>query len=320
MFTKKTTVLIVVVAVIAIAGWYYWDLNKIETIKISFADAENLKFLLKVLEDKGIAENHRLKLDVVFSPPAEAERRIIERLDGVEVGTINPITIALVNRTKNIKLRGFVSTYQTNQALVVRSASPFYQLEDLRGKKIAMHPKGSASFTMHAMGMKTLGLDLERDFKLVFGSFQQNEERLAKGEADAVFLNAVATARFLASGNYREIVNLSGKWTEIVGSPVIPFVDLAAHEDWVSQNPRKVKRLKEAILNAAVFIRKNPSLIEEYKNILGVERPEEISLMEERLPAIYPLAWLPEAHNALLKKAFELNFIPELPKENIFVD
>lgn len=318
MVTK--TVILIVIIVVAAAGWYYLDLNKIETVKISFADAENLKFLLAVLQDKGIAEKHGLKLNVAFSPPFEAERRLIERADGVEVGTINPLTIALVNHAKNIKLRGFASTYQTNQALVVKAASQFYKFEDLKGKKIAMHPKGSASFTMHAMGMKTVGLDLEGDFKLVFGSFQQNEERLSKGEVDAAFLNAVATARFLATGNYREIVNLSEKWTEIVGSPVVPFVDLAAHEDWVLQNSRKVKRLRDAVSEAAVLIRKNPNLIEEYKEVLGLMRQEEINLMKERLPAIYPLTWLPKAHNALLKKAFELNFIQELPKENIFVE
>lgn len=318
MFAK--IIILVIAIAVASAGWYWWDSNKVETVKVSFADAENLKFLLAVLQDKGLAEKHKLKLDVVFSPPAEAERKLIERAEGIEAATINPVTIALVNHAKNIKLRAFVSTYQTNQALVVKSTSPFYKLEDLKGMRIAMHPKGSASFTMHAMGMKTIGLDLERDFKLVFGSFPQNERRLAGGEVDAAFLNAVATARFLATGNYREVVNLSKGWGGITGSSIVPFVDLAAHEDWISQNRKKVKRLREAILEAAIFIRKNPDLIEEYKGILGLERPEEINLMKERLPAIYPLAWLPEAHNALVKKAFELRLIPELPKENIFIE
>ncbi|QQG42676.1 MAG: ABC transporter substrate-binding protein [Candidatus Giovannonibacteria bacterium] len=318
MFTKIIILAIVVAA--AFAGWYWWDLNNVETVKISFADAENLKFLLAVLQDKGIAEKHGLKLDVLFSPPSEAERRLIEKVDGVEVGTINPLSIAITNQAKNIKLRAFVSTYQTNQALVVKAASPYYKFEDLKGARVAMHPKGSASYTMHAVGMKTLGLDLERDFKLVFGSFPQNEQRLANGEVEAAFLNAVATARFLATGNYREVVNLSREWGGITSSAVIPFVDLAAHADWISQNPNKVKRLREAVLEAAIFIRKNTQLIEEYKGILGLERPEEINLMKERLPAIYPLAWLPEEHNALVKKAFELNLIPEPPKENIFVE
>ncbi|KKT56962.1 MAG: hypothetical protein UW81_C0012G0002 [Candidatus Giovannonibacteria bacterium GW2011_GWC2_44_9] len=318
MLTKIIVLIIIIIA--ALAGWYYWDSNKTETIKLSLADAENLKFLLAVLQDKGIAEKHGLKLDVAFSPPFEAERRLIERVDGVEVGSINPLSIVIANQTKNTKLRAFASTYQTNQALVVKATSPFYKFEDLRDVKVAMHPKGSASYTMHALGMKTLGLDLERDFKLVFGSFPQNEQRLTNGEVEAAFLNAVATARFLATGNYREIVNLGEQWGNITGSSIIPFVDLAAHADWISQNPKKVERLREAVLDAAIFIRKNPQLIEEYKEILGATRPEEINLMKERLPAIFPLAWLPEAHNALLKKAFELNLIPALPKENIFVE
>src|SRR3989344_1052666 len=318
MFAKIIILVIVVAAVFA--GWYWWDLNNIETVKISFADAENLKFLLAVLQDKGIAAKHGLKLGVLFSPPSEAERRLIEKIDGVEVGTINPLSIAITNQAKNVKLRAFVSTYQTNQALVVKAASPYYKFEDLKGARIAMHPKGSASYTMHAVGMKTLGLDLERDFRLVFGSFPQNEQRLSGGEVEAAFLNAVATARFLATGNYREVVNLSREWGGITGSAVIPFVDLAAHAYWISQNPNKVKRLREAVLEAAIFIRKNPQLIEEYKGILGLERPEEINLMKERLPAIYPLAWLPEEHNALVKRAFELNLIPEPPKENIFIE
>src|SRR3989338_1508281 len=186
MLTKIIVLIIIIIA--ALAGWYYWDSNKTETIKLSLADAENLKFLLAVLQDKGIAEKHGLKLDVAFSPPFEAERRLIERVDGVEVGSINPLSIVIANQTKNTKLRAFASTYQTNQALVVKAKSTFYRFEDLKGARIAMHPKGSASYTMHALGMKTLGLDLDRDFKLVFGSFPQNEERLAKGEVDAAFL------------------------------------------------------------------------------------------------------------------------------------
>ena len=308
------------VAVVALAGFYYFSANKIETVKMSFADAENLKFLLAVLQDKGIAEKHGLKLDVAFAPPFEAERRLIEKVDGVEVGSINPLSIVIANQTKNTKLRAFASTYQTNQALVVRAKSTFYRFEDLKGARIAMHPKGSASYTMHALGMKTLGLDLDRDFKLVFGSFPQNEERLAKGEVEAAFLNVVATARFLATGNYREIINLSDEWGSMTGSSVIPFVDLAAHADWISQNPKNVERLREAISDAAIFIRKNPQLIAEYKQILGLQRPEEINLMKERLPAIFPLTWLPEAHDALVKKAFELKLIQEFPRENIFIE
>ena len=314
---------IVILAVLVGGGAYYYfyylPANRVETIKISSANAENMKFLLAVTQDKGFADNNRIKLEVVFSDPGEAERKLISRAEGIEVGTINPIAMSSTNQAQNIKLRAFASVYNTDQTIMVKAASPFYKVEDLIGAKLAIHPKGSASYTAYAVGMKVAGLDLERDFKLIFGSFAQNAQRLADGEVDGSFLNAVATARLLATGNYREIVNLDEKWSKVVGSPM-PFVDLAAHEDWVLQNPKKVQRLRKAILEAVAFIRQNPGLIGEYKGLLGIQSASEVKLAEERLPAIYPAQWNTAIHDALLRRAFELGLLKELPPEKLFID
>ncbi|MBI2020961.1 PhnD/SsuA/transferrin family substrate-binding protein, partial [Candidatus Giovannonibacteria bacterium] len=246
---KKIIILLLIIAAVA-AGYFYWlDINKIETIKISSANAENMKLLFAVMQDKGMTDKNKIKLDVVYSDPAEAERKMVDRSNGVEVSVFNPIALAATNQQKRINLRAFVGVHNSYHAILVKKDSTYKKLEDLKGAKIAIRPKVSAAYSAFSVGMQTAGLNLEKDFKLTFGSIPQNVASLKNGEVDATFLNIFETSKLLAAGQYREINDLDQKWFDEMKFPM-PFVDFAAHEDWIKENPKKVKRLKMTTLEA----------------------------------------------------------------------
>jgi len=90
---------------------------------------------------------------------------------------------------------------------IVRGDSSFRSPRDLVGKRIATQGESSETFLQARMASLTHGLDLKRDFQIVFGPLAANVALFERGDVDAVIgLEPTATrlvgrgARQIASG------------------------------------------------------------------------------------------------------------------------
>lgn len=310
------------VVLIAVLGWFgyvaYQDANKVEVIRFSGVDVSSVSFIFKLMNDKGIAAKHKIQVDIVNSSPAEAERKIVERVDGVEAGVFNPLSMIQANQAKKVHLQAFAPFYNTYHTILVRSDSSYKTIEDLKGARFAIRPKASAAYNALASAMKANGLDLNNDFKLVFTDIPGSAKALTGGEVDATSLNIELTARLVASGQFRILVDLNEKWQTFAGAEM-PFINIAAHADWIAQNPRKVQRLRNAILETAKYIRNNTQIINEYKDYLKYTTEIEEKILKEKMPYLYPIVWDIPANKLFIQKAAELGLL-KLPSEELFVE
>ena len=317
MTKKYTSIILIIVAAVA-GAYFYRSATRIETVTVSGAEAANFKFLFSVIKDKEFDKKNNLNLEFVWSNPGEVERKLAAKEEGVEVGPYNPISLVETNLKGEQQLRSFAPLLYTYYHFIVKADSRFHTLEDLRGAKIATRPKLSAAYKSLAMALKLAGMDLENDFKLTFGSIPENVKALTTGEADATLMSPPESVGFLVTGKYRQIAELENIWEKAAGAPM-PLVSLTAHKSWIEQNPRKVKRLRKTILDAATFIRENPQVVEEYKDLLNIQTDETLKLMKESLPLSYPASWNDEAHQFAITKAMEFGIIKSIPHEDIFI-
>lgn len=286
--------------------------EKVRTVKIVTIDAADINFLFAVVQDKGFAAKNNLRFEFVYAQPGDAERILSEGEGGVEVGFTHPLTLVEIN-SGGKELRSFAPFLYNYFYFVVKKDSLFKNLEDLKGAKIAIRHKQSAAYKALNIAMKTAGFDLEGDFKLLYGSIPENIAALKTGEVDAALLTPSISVGFTVSGQYRTILNLEEKWEEIAGSPM-QFVNLTAHRDWIENNSDLTQRLRKTILEATNFIRNNPEIIVEYKELLGAKTDEELILMKELLPLVYPVSWETESSRFVVKKAIELGLISDIPE------
>src|SRR3989338_151574 len=316
--TKKYKLIILIIVAAVVGVYFYRSATRIETVRVSGAEAANFKFLFSVIKDKKFDKKNNLNLEFVWSNPGEVERKLVAKEEGVEVGPYNPISLAETNLKGEQQLRSFAPILYTYYHFIVKADSPFHTLEDLRGAKIATRPKLSAAYKSLAIALKIAGMDLENDFKLTFGSIPENVKALTTGEADATLMSPPESVGLLVTGKYRQIAELENIWEKAAGGPM-PLVSLTAHKSWIEQNPRKVKRLRKTILDAATFIRENPQVVEEYKDLLNIQTDATLKLMKESLPLSYPASWNDEAHHFAITKAMEFGIIKSIPHEDIFI-
>ncbi len=316
--TKKYKLIILIIVAAVVGVYFYRSATRIETVRVSGAEAANFKFLFSVIKDKKFDKKNNLNLEFVWSNPGEVERKLVAKEEGVEVGPYNPISLAETNLKGEQQLRSFAPLLYTYYHFIVKADSPFHTLEDLRGAKIATRPKLSAAYKSLAIALKIAGMDLENDFKLTFGSIPENVKALTTGEADATLMSPPESVGLLVTGKYRQIAELENIWEKAAGASM-PLVSLTAHKSWIEQNPRKVKRLRKTILDAATFIRENPQVVEEYKDLLNIQTDATLKLMKESLPLSYPASWNDEAHHFAITKAMEFGIIKSIPHEDIFI-
>lgn len=293
--------------------------QKVEPVKMSMATATSVNFLFSLIKDKGIDKKHYIDLSVVYSDPGESERKLAEKLEGVEIANYSPISLIETNASKNLNIQSFAPILNNSFYFLVKKDSRFQNISDLKGAKISLRPKASAAYKATAVAMKIAGFDLEKDFKLSFGSLPQSIAQLEGGDTDATVLPALDTALLLATGKYRTVYDLGKKWEEVMGSPM-PFVSISAHSDWIAANPQKVQNIRAMMIEANEYINNNPQVFQEYATVIGIKTPEAAALVAQYAPALYPTKWLPLLHWSTVQKAVELKILPSLPGQSPFIN
>jgi len=318
---QKKILLAAILVILSGAVWYYYDIMQENsaptTVVVSSVSVPDLDFLFAVMKDKGFAKNNNIELRLVLSNPGEAERKLAYREAGIDVAVFNPIALVRANEAKNIQLRAFAPLFDTFHSILVKKDSAYQTLADLKGKKLAIRPQESAAYNATAIAMRVAGLDIQKDFRITFTDIPGSIGLLNTGDVDATLVPTSATVNLLASGKFRSIEKLDENWHSIANAQM-PFIDFAAHKDWLEANKKVAYRFRKMFLESAEYIRDNPDVINEYKDMLGIKNDEGLRLMKERLPLLYPTSWNDSAHTILLQKAADLKFIKSVPGEYYF--
>jgi NitT/TauT family transport system substrate-binding protein len=176
---------------------------------------------------------------------------------------------------------------------LVRGNSGYQKPADLVGKRIATQSETSEQFKQTRIAATSLGLDLKRDFEIIFGPATANYALFQRGDVDAVIIPEPTASRLVAGGA-REIAHIGRLLQDALGSnaPTV-LVGLAARRPWVESNPETARQIARTFFAANALVHGDPQIIARSHAELGVPASETgtIELLPQRLVDAYSLTW-----------------------------
>lgn len=157
---------------------------------------------------------------------------------------------ALTAAMRGAPLKAVFFTYNTSTLqLVVRPE--IKRPDDLRGKVIAISSLGGSQDQATRLMLKKLGLDSDRDVKLLaIGDSKVRVIGMGTGQIAGSANNLDITAELVRNG-YRIIANS----TEVYP---VPFSGMAAHDQFLKKNPELAKKWLRAHVRALLLMRQSP--------------------------------------------------------------
>lgn len=322
--SKKLFTFLLVVA--AGAGIYYFIANRRTPpptpIEIGVIGTGPEGIIYQLAKDRGIDRVHGLDLTLRKSDsPPDISRQLEQR--EIPAGMFAPITAAqLALSGKDIRI--FVPFFRVNIAALVRSDSPYRTLEDLKGKRIAIFSKRTNTFSDVAIILRSLGIDLESDFRLVFStSIPDMLDAVRRGEVDGMFqvVNVGPIIHSLVAGEIRIVSRLNDVWKAKTGFDM-PFSGLAAYEDWITANQSTAKRLADVYYEASRYLLDYPDAVRQYRDMIGLQTEADVEFLKGEHARVLYREFdqnLEDALTRLLKGAFETGILPALPEQSIIV-
>ncbi|NSZ20053.1 ABC transporter substrate-binding protein [Agrobacterium vitis] len=164
--------------------------------------------------DTDYAAKYDLKVNKIKSSTGiEANEALLTgAVDVAEVG-ITPF-VTLLSRTSDVVAIGVVSSGGGMYRTVVKNASPYQSMDDLKGKKIAIK-LGSGNYSAFLIYIASRGWK-ESDFQLVNTGDQEAIAALTAGSVDAVIYWEPIVSILISKGIARPIFSFKG----IVENPV----------------------------------------------------------------------------------------------------
>jgi ABC-type nitrate/sulfonate/bicarbonate transport system substrate-binding protein len=240
----------------------------------------------------------------------------IQRLLGIQalsVGLITPES-ALRANVSGVPIR-LIQPYQTSHMFVlVRKDAPYKNVDDLKGKAIALTPEVTTLYNLFDFMMRKRGVTIEKNFQLKKLAAPAIIAVLEKGEVEAGLLWEAHVSRLLNSGKYRTIMGFRDELSKVLNAKVLPVIWLGALEPWVKSNPENVAKLRAAWTETYRGVQQDEAHFRKYaKQFFGLEKPEDLTSAWDRtkiflLPAEFkwPDAATLKAEKAWLQQGVEL--------------
>jgi ABC-type nitrate/sulfonate/bicarbonate transport system substrate-binding protein len=157
---------------------------------------------------------------------------------------------AMTAAIKGAPLKAIFFTYNTS-ILQFTVRPEIQKAEDLKGKVIAIASPGGSQDQATRLILKKLGLDPERDVKLLaMGNARARVIGMDTGQIAGSANNLDIAAELVRKG-YRILANSAEVYP-------VPFSGFAVNDQLLRKNPEVVKRWLRAHVRSLLFIRQNP--------------------------------------------------------------
>jgi len=197
-----------------------------------------------------------------LSIPALIQATTTKQYDAIQADVINvqrsadrglPLVVLSTANRYNAKGEG--------HNIWVRKDSPYQNMEDLKGKKIAVPSLGSSGFNLlrfateerHNVNMNPLG----GDFVFVEMPVPQIEAALAAGQVDAATTILSQNYRVAQSGDYRPVATPALDMYELWGLRMIPSINVSYPEK-IQERPEAMKELARMMKDSADYLQAHP--------------------------------------------------------------
>lgn len=235
-----------------------------------------------------------LKLPVqwVGGDPGQSQVQLLA--GAIDIGFFGPIGAAETDlRGKEVVI--FAPGLINHGSWIVKGNSSFKAPYDLKGRRIATQPETTETYRQARLAAGLVGLDLRRDFQIIFGPPTANLALFERGDVDAVITIEPISTRLIADGA-REIARVRDQWRQGTNDARPLFLGgQGATRAWYEQNRQTAHELEKLYIEANKQIQARPQILGDLHQLLGVPAGSQaaIDLLIKRLPEIYGTEWSP---------------------------
>lgn len=249
-----------------------------------------------VVKQEGFDKAHGIDLNVVGTSIADLSLILAER--EVDTGIVPVQFPSNIRATEDLEISAFGTPALNYNGLCTSQENTFDSWHDLVGQRVGILPPPTVAYFHVQMVLAQMGYDLEEDFDVRTGGLSAVHSFDMQGDVDAHVNAPPPQFSEMVAGNIREITWIPNLMEEEFGF-VLPFLCLAAYDDWIEEDRERARNVQAAILDATNFLHDRiDTAMERYSDAdtepaggFGFESDDERDLALERLPASYPTAW-----------------------------
>ena len=274
-------------------------------------------FLPPVIEAQGFDEAHGL--DITFEERTPDAYAVQFNSGEFEIGgSAALLTVGLA------EARGVEATYLFNVfdfwGAVVTTRDDIQSLADLAGQDLAA-ATGTTNYQMFRWLAAQQGVDLSDVTAINTAPPGLVGYAMADRAAAVQLWEPAFTSLSAQNPNIRSLdLNITGAWEAFAGSANFPYLGVAAHTDWVAENPDAVAALFAAYSDAAAWILANP---EEAATIIARGGTDEVqqnyvTLIQQNERLGLNVAWASDMATeiqSVYEIGVDLEYLPQMPTD-----
>ena len=290
----------------------------LQTVAMATSASGQTGYIAALIEAKGIAAEHGLKIDNMRMDFTEAANAL--RLGRAVASMMQPSTaVNLIKSGTNIRL--ITPQVWSGNSWVVRKDSPYKTFADLKGKKIGNFARVTGAYFFSAVIAKEKKLDIEKDFQLIPAETGALIALLERGEVEAINMFEPHTTRLVLSGKYRVLLDFDQDLAQIFGAPPLKST-IGMLKETVEKQPALLKALRGAYADGIKLIKSGKD--EDFfkasaKEFFNLSTAEEIAAGIGKNRKNYADLWGPsffESQNKILRIGISLGLLPNVGNLN----
>ncbi|MEU6608649.1 ABC transporter substrate-binding protein [Streptomyces shenzhenensis] len=259
---------------------------------------------------------------VAGTGPGDVQNKLLS--GALDVASMGPIGAA-VSLAAGADVLIFSASLVNHVRWLVPENSPYRNVKDLRGKKVATPPKNSDAYRSAQLSAAVNDVDFEKDYQVHPGAVLAGLSLFERGDVDAILTIEPNATRLVAKGA-RQLATVTDLWQQGTGSnSELVLNGQGAKRSWVEKNRRTATALADLRLKAHEYIHDRPQILADLHESYGIPASEKkaIALLPERLAGIYPLEWGHASFTSMsdqLKVAAKTGLIKAVPDRTVYRD
>lgn len=251
------------------------DLRAAETIRIGYTNAQGAKIPVFIAKEQRIFDKYGLDVRLMrVSPGRLAVPKLVAGEIHFFLGNSQPIVEAIATGKKPLAIIASLG----KERFAIYTKPSITTVEDLKGKRFGVSTPGASQDRIAARALKKLGLDPQKDVRIVATRLNTSFERLqslTRGEIDAVSATAEDILQLgqTESAKVRKLIELS----EL--DITVSAADIAAARAYLSAQRGTVRRFLQALEEALDVARRRPDVVAAaYEKYAGVSDSRALDL------------------------------------------
>jgi ABC-type nitrate/sulfonate/bicarbonate transport system substrate-binding protein len=307
--------------VVALGSFAPLQAQSLQTVNIATAAAGQSGYIAALIDAKGIAAKHGLKINNLMMDFTEAANAV--KLGRAIASAMQPSTaVNLLKSGTDIRL--VTPQIWSGNSWLVKKDSPYKSLADLKGKKIGNFARVTGAYFFSAVIAKEKKLDIEKDFQSIPAETGALIALLERGEVEAINMFEPHTTRLVLSDKYRVLLDFDVELEKLFGAPPLKS-SVGMLRETVEKQPALVKAIRGAYIEAVKMIKagQDKDFFEaKAKEFFNLSTPEQIAAGMKQNRQNFADLWgesFFQSQNKILQSGISLGLLPKVNVNELWV-